>query len=130
MTYREVWTDFKPYFISIRGIQNVTERYLQNAVWVPAGHRRSEGGYYATSTYHGASGEEQQYPVGFNFKKLTWVEVRWNKGENVWHAFRIAAGDLHLDIPLPPLPDVTNLKEYRNLEPQGGQTLEQAPPDT
>src|SRR5258708_12959510 len=120
--------DFQPYFISTRRINNVPDRYLANAVWVPAGHRRSEGGYYATSQYPGSSGEEQQYPVEFNFERLTWVEVRWSKGDNAWHAFRIAAHDLHLDIPLPPLPSVTNLEEYREPEPIGGQTPEQVPP--
>ncbi len=129
-TYGEAWTDFQPYFLSTRGINNVPDRYLANAVWVPAGHRRSEGGYYATSQYPGSSGEEQQYPVEFNFERLTWVEVRWSKGENAWHAFRIAAHDLHLDIPLPPLPSVTNLEEYREPEPIGGQTPEQVQPDT
>src|SRR5260370_40781721 len=93
-TYREVWTDFEPYFLSTRGICNIPDQYLQNAVWVPAGHRRTKGGYYATSTYHGASGEEQQYPVEFNFEHLTWVEVHCSKGENMWHAFCISASDL------------------------------------
>src|SRR5258708_23110087 len=83
---------------------------------------------FATFQYPGSSGEEQQYPVEFNFKRLTWVEVRWSKGKNAWHAFCIAAHDLHLDIPLPPLLSVTNLKEYREPEPIGGQTLEQVPP--
>ena len=101
---KDVWSDFTPYYLELRGTQNVPDRYLRSAVWVQAEGRRSEGGYYARSTSPGTQGGEQLYPVEFNFDHLCWVEVRWHIGENSWHAFRKAEDDLDLNIPIPDTP--------------------------
>ena len=74
------------------------------AVW--EGHHSAGTGYYACSTH-----DPLPIPVEFNPEHFAWVKIRRNREENNWTAFRIAADNLQLNIPLSTLePDeITNL---------------------
>ena len=95
---------FRPYNVEFRGAQDVPERFLTSAVW--EGHHSAGTDYYARSTH-----DPLPIPVEFNPEHFAWVEVRRNRGENNWTAFRIAADDLQLNIPLSTLEpnEITNL---------------------
>ena len=95
---------FRPYSVEFRGARNVPERFLTGAVW--EGHHSAGIGYYARSTH-----DPLPIPVEFNSEHFAWVEIRRNREEDNWTAFRIAADDLQLNIPLSTLEphEITNL---------------------
>jgi hypothetical protein len=100
-TTRELWAQqgpFEPY--TIHGItqQNVPAIYLKGAIWndqsVPAR-------YHAQSRAPEESGTSTWFPIEFNEEHVCWVEVRLREpagSEAYWQAFRIAGGDLGVDI--------------------------------
>jgi hypothetical protein len=100
-TTRELWAQqgpFEPY--TIHGItqQNVPAIYLKGAIWndqsVPAR-------YHAQSSAPEESGTSTWFPIEFNEEHVCWVEVRLREpagSEAYWQAFRIAGGDLGVDI--------------------------------
>ena len=95
---------FQPYSLEFRGAQDVPERFLTSAAW--EGHHSAGTGYYARSTH-----DPLPIPVEFNPEHFTWVKIRRNREESNWTAFRIAADDLQLNIPLSTLEpnEITNL---------------------
>ena len=117
---------FQPYSLEFRGAQNVPERFLTSTTW--DGHHSAGTGYYARSTH-----DPLPIPVEFNPEHFTWVEVRRNREENNWMAFRIAADNLQLNIPLSVLePDkITNLlraPDVIRIDDEGEEESEPSPP--
>ena len=117
---------FQPYSLEFRGAQDVPERFLTGAAW--EGHHSAGTGYYACSTH-----DPLPIPVEFNPEHFTWVEIRRNREENNWTAFRIAADDLQLNIPLSTLePDeITNLLRAPDVirsNDEGEEGSESSPP--
>src|ERR1700761_3407254 len=87
----QVWENFAPYNLDQRGPPDVPNRFLQNAQW-----REDQGsvGYYAVSGLI----RTHIVPVEFNQEHLCWVELRYNRRDGNWTAFRIAEHDLGLRI--------------------------------
>ena len=88
----QAWDSFTPYPLEQRGAQDVPNQFLQNAHW-----REDQGsnGYYARSGLV----RSHLTPVEFDRDHLCWVELRYNRRDNNWNAFRIAEADLGLQIP-------------------------------
>ena len=84
---------FTPYNLEFRGANDVPTRFRAQAQW--EGHHSAGTGYYARST-HG----DDPIAVEFNHDHLAWAEIRRDRNNNEWTAFRIAADDLQLSIPL------------------------------
>ena len=42
---KDLWSDFTLYYLKLRGIQNIPDRYLRSAVWVQAEGQRTKGGF-------------------------------------------------------------------------------------
>ena len=88
----DYWT-FVPYNLAFRGTNDVPERFRAQAQW--EGHHSAGTGYYARST-HG----NDPITVEFNHDHLAWAEIRRDRNNNEWTAFRITADDLQLSVPL------------------------------
>jgi hypothetical protein len=100
-TTRELWAQqgpFEPY--TIHGItqRNIPAIYIKGAVWndqsIPAR-------YHTQSSAPEESGTGSWFPIEFNEEHVCWVEVclREPAGSKAyWQAFRIAGGDLGVDI--------------------------------
>ena len=84
---------FAPYNLEFREANDVPARFQAQAQW--EGHHNAETGYYARSTH-----DNDPIAVEFNHDHLAWVEIRRDRSNNEWTAFRIAADDLQLSIPL------------------------------
>ena len=84
---------FAPYNLEFRGANDVPARFRAQAQW--EGHHSAGTGYYARSTH-----SNNPIAVKFNHDHLAWAEIRRDRNNNEWTAFRIAAGDLQLSIPL------------------------------
>ena len=87
----QVWENFEPYNLDQRGLPDIPNRFLQNTQW-----REDQGsnGYYARSGLV----RTHIVPVEFNRDHLCWVELRYNRRDSNWTAFRIAEQDLGLRI--------------------------------
>ena len=84
---------FTPYNLNFWGANNVPARFRAQAQW--EGHHNARTSYYARSTH-----DNNPIPVEFNHDHLAWVEIQRDRSNNEWTAFRIAADDLQLSIPL------------------------------
>ena len=106
---------FTPYNLELRGTNDVPERFRAQAQW--EGHHSAGTGYYARST-HG----NVPIAVEVNYDHLAWAEIRRDRNNNEWTAFRIAADDLQLSIPLSTLTE----EELRNIlrTPEGDESSE------
>src|ERR1700761_6587606 len=93
--FTEDYWAFMPYTLKYQGCNTVPECFLGNAQW--EGHHHAGLGYYAVAR---GTEDESPVPVEFNPEHFTWVEIRKNRRENNWSAFRIAASDLQLSVPL------------------------------
>ena len=104
---------FAPYNLTFRGTNDVPERFQAQAQW--EGHDSAGIGYYARST-HG----NDPIAVEFNRDHLAWAEIRRDRGSNEWTAFRIAADDLQLSVPLSALTE----EELQHIlrTPEGGES--------
>ena len=91
---------FEPYTLEFRGRNDVPARFLRGALWEDhqgtLGNCRGTLGYYAHSVHI----NDAPVAVEFNHEHLCWVEVRYSRSNDHWTAFRIAAPDLGLHIPL------------------------------
>jgi hypothetical protein len=100
-TTRELWAQqgpFEPYTIHGVPQQNIPEIYIKGAVW---NAQADPPRYIAQSSAPEESGTGTWFPVDFNEEHVCWVEVRLQEpagSEAYWQAFRIAGGDLGLDI--------------------------------
>ena len=100
---------FRPYNLKFRGANNVPARFRAQAQW--EGHHSAGTGYYARSTHGNAP-----IAVEFNHDHLAWAEIRRDRNNNEWTAFRIAADDLQLSIPLSTLMEEELQNILRTLE--------------
>ena len=105
----EVYWVFTPYNLEFRGANDVPARFRAQAQW--EGHHSAGTGYYARST-HG----NNPIAVEFNHDHLAWAEMRRDRSNNEWTAFRIAADNLQLSIPLGALTDEELQSILRTLE--------------
>ena len=115
---------FVPYNLEFRGANNVPARFRAQAQW--EGHHNAETGYYDRSTH-----DNNPIPVEFNHDHLAWVEIRRDRSNNEWTAFRIAADNLQLRIPLSTLTKEELQNILRTLEgeesSEGSEASEQPP---
>ena len=100
---------FAPYNFEFRGANNVPARFCAQAQW--EGHHNAGTGYYARSTHN-----NNPIPVEFNHDHLAWVEIQRDRNNNERTAFRIAADDLQLSIPLSTLTEEELQNILRTLE--------------
>ena len=114
-TSTEDYWVFTPYNLEFRGANDVPARFRARAQW--EGHHSAGTGYYTRST-HG----NNPIAVEFNHNHLAWVEIRRDRNNNKWTAFRIAADDLQLSIPLSTLTE----EELQNIlrTPEGEESSE------
>ena len=105
---------FAPYNLEFRGANNIPARFQAQAQW--EGHHAGTG-YYARST-HG----NDPIAVEFNHDHLAWVEIRRDRSNNEWTAFRISADNLQLSIPLSTITE----EELHNIlrTPEGEESTE------
>ena len=117
--FTEDYWAFEPYTLEYRGRNTVANRFLGNAQW--EGHHRAGLGYYATAR---GTEDESPIPVEFNPEHFTWVEIRRNRSEGNWSAFRIAASDLQLSVPLSRLTNEELQRLIRSDNPSEGELQE------
>ena len=84
---------FRPYNLEFRGANEVPARFRAQAQW--EGHHSAGTGYYTRSTH-----SNDPIAVEFNHDHPAWAETRRDRNNNEWTAFRIAADNLQLSIPL------------------------------
>ena len=106
---------FTPYNLKFWGANDVPARFCAQAQW--EGHHNTGTGYYTRSTH-----DNNPIPAEFNHKHLAWVEIRRDRNNNEWTAFRITADDLQLSIPLSTLTE----EELQNIlrTPEGEESSE------
>ena len=100
---------FTPYNFEFRGANDVPARFRAQAQW--EGHHNTGTGYYARSTH-----DNNPISVEFNHNHLAWVEIRRDRSNNKWTAFRIVADNLQLSIPLSTLTEEELQNILRTLE--------------
>ena len=93
-----------PYNLEFQGANDIPARFQAQTQW--EGHHNTETGYYARSTH-----DNNPIPEEFNHDHLAWVEIRRDRSNNEWTAFRITADNLQLSIPLSAL----TKEELRNI---------------
>ena len=104
-----------PYNLKFRGANDVPARFRAQAQW--KGHHNAGTGYYARSTH-----DNHPIPVEFNHDHLAWTKIQRDRSNNRWTAFRIAADDLQLSLPLSTL----TKEELQNIlrTPEGEESSE------
>ena len=100
---------FTPYNLDFRRANDVPARFCTQAQW--EGHHNAGTGNYARSTH-----DNNPIPVEFNHDHLAWAEIRRDRNNNEWTAFRITADDLQLSIPLSTLTEEELQNILRTLE--------------
>src|SRR6201996_5086011 len=118
--FTKVYWAFEPYTLAYRGHNIMPERFLGNAQW--EGHHHAGLGYYTRAQ---GTEDESPIPVEFNPEHLSWVEKRRNQSEGNWSAFRIAASDLQLSVPLSRLTNEELQRLIRSDDPSEGELQEQ-----